>query len=155
MRVGPPSRSVSAPTPTPRGRTLPVEGSLSGRVFTSAEPVRVAQLSHGSGLQTITSGEVELGPLLPLRRRPWVGTGRRLRRWARETFCDMSITVLPTGLILYANVIDESHLLGILTQCRMLNLVVVSAPGWYRRRRPGHADPADRRVVREQHERRC
>jgi hypothetical protein len=51
----------------------------------------------------------------------------RLTDQAREAFCDMRIEELPTGVTLYADVIDESHLLGILAQCRMLSLVVVSA----------------------------
>ena len=51
----------------------------------------------------------------------------RLTDQAREAFCDMRIEELPTGVALYGDVIDESHLLGILAQCRMLGLVVVSA----------------------------
>ena len=46
---------------------------------------------------------------------------------AREAFCDMRVEELSDGVILYGDVIDESHLLGILAQCRMLGLVVVSA----------------------------
>jgi hypothetical protein len=51
----------------------------------------------------------------------------RLTDQAREAFCDMRIEEIPSGAILYGDVIDESHLLGILAQCRTLGLVVVSA----------------------------
>ena len=51
----------------------------------------------------------------------------RLTEQAREAFCDMRIEELPTGAVFYGDVIDESHLLGILAQCRTLGLVVVSA----------------------------
>jgi hypothetical protein len=46
---------------------------------------------------------------------------------AREAFCDMRIDEVPTGATLCGEVIDESHLLGIMAQCRTLGLVVVSA----------------------------
>ena len=46
---------------------------------------------------------------------------------AREAFCDMRIEEMPAGATLYGDVIDESHLLGIMAQCRMLGLVVISA----------------------------
>ena len=46
---------------------------------------------------------------------------------AREAFCDMRIEELPAGVTLSGVVIDESHLLGIIAQCRTLGLVVVSA----------------------------
>jgi hypothetical protein len=46
---------------------------------------------------------------------------------AREAFCDMRIEELPAGATLLGNVIDESHLLGIMAQCRVLGLTVVSA----------------------------
>src|SRR3954447_10970751 len=46
---------------------------------------------------------------------------------AREAFCDMRIEEIPAGATLYGDVIDESHLLGIMAQCRMLGLVVISA----------------------------
>jgi hypothetical protein len=46
---------------------------------------------------------------------------------AREAFCDMRIEEIPAGATLYGQVIDESHLLGIMAQCRTLGLVVVSA----------------------------
>jgi hypothetical protein len=51
----------------------------------------------------------------------------RLTDQAREAFCDMRIEEIPAGATLYGNVIDESHLLGIMAQCRTLGLVVVSA----------------------------
>ena len=51
----------------------------------------------------------------------------RLTDLAREAFCDMRIEERPDGASLYGEVIDESHLLGIMAQCRTLGLVVVSA----------------------------
>ena len=51
----------------------------------------------------------------------------RLTDQAREAFCDMRIEEVPAGATLYGDVIDESHLLGIMAQCRTLGLVVVSA----------------------------
>jgi hypothetical protein len=51
----------------------------------------------------------------------------RLTDQAREAFCDMRIDESPTGATLSGEIIDESHLLGILAQCRTLGLVVVSA----------------------------
>ena len=51
----------------------------------------------------------------------------RLTEQAREAFCDMRIEERPDGASLYGEVIDESHLLGIMAQCRTLGLVVVSA----------------------------
>ena len=51
----------------------------------------------------------------------------RLTDQAREAFCDMRIDESPTGATLSGEIIDESHLLGIVAQCRMLGLVVVSA----------------------------
>jgi hypothetical protein len=46
---------------------------------------------------------------------------------AREAFCDMRIDEAAVGATLCGEVIDESHLLGIMAQCRTLGLVVVSA----------------------------
>jgi hypothetical protein len=46
---------------------------------------------------------------------------------AREAFCDMRIEEASAGAMLYCDVIDESHLLGIMAQFRTLGLVVVSA----------------------------
>ena len=51
----------------------------------------------------------------------------RLNEQAREAFCDMRIEEVPSGATLYGDVIDESHLLGILTQFGVLGLIVVSA----------------------------
>ena len=51
----------------------------------------------------------------------------RLTDQAREAFCDMRIEEGPGGAILSGEVIDESHLLGIMAQCRTLGLIVVSA----------------------------
>jgi hypothetical protein len=53
----------------------------------------------------------------------------RLTDQAREAFCDMRIEELPAGAVLRGDVIDQSHLLGILARCRMFGLVVVSAHG--------------------------
>ena len=53
---------------------------------------------------------------------------------AREAFCDMRIEEVPAGAALFGDVIDESHLLGIMAQCRSLGLVVVSAQRVRRRR---------------------
>jgi hypothetical protein len=46
---------------------------------------------------------------------------------AREAFCDMRIEDIPAGATLSGTVIDESHLLGIMAQCRILGLRIVSA----------------------------
>ena len=46
---------------------------------------------------------------------------------AREALCDLRIEELPPGARLYGEVTDESHLLGILAQFRVLGLVVLSA----------------------------
>jgi hypothetical protein len=51
----------------------------------------------------------------------------RVTDQAREAFCDMTIEELPAGATLSGQVIDESHLLGIMAQCRTLGLVIVSA----------------------------
>jgi hypothetical protein len=45
----------------------------------------------------------------------------------REAFCDMRIEDIPAGATLSGEVIDESHLLGIMAQCRLLGLRIVSA----------------------------
>ena len=39
----------------------------------------------------------------------------------------MRIDEIPTGATLYGDVIDESHLLGIMAQFRTLGLTIVSA----------------------------
>ena len=51
----------------------------------------------------------------------------QLSEQAREALCDMRIEEHLGGATLYCEVIDESHLLGIMAQLRTLNLVVVSA----------------------------
>jgi hypothetical protein len=51
----------------------------------------------------------------------------RLGAHAREAFCDMRVDEHATGATICGDVVDESHLLGILAQCRTLGLVVVSA----------------------------
>jgi hypothetical protein len=51
----------------------------------------------------------------------------QLSELAREAFCDMQIEEDTAGATLYCDVIDESHLLGIMAQIRTLGLVVVSA----------------------------
>jgi len=51
----------------------------------------------------------------------------RVTDQAREAFCDMTIEEVPAGATLSGQVIDESHLLGIMAQCRTLGLVIVSA----------------------------
>ena len=71
----------------------------------------------------------------------------RLTDQAREAFCDMRIEEAPAGATLYGDVIDESHLLGILAQCRLLGLTLVSAHRVLPRDEPGRAerspDPRD------------
>jgi hypothetical protein len=51
----------------------------------------------------------------------------QLSEQAREAFCDMRIHEFAGGAMLYSDVIDESHLLGIMAQFRTLGLIVVSA----------------------------
>ena len=51
----------------------------------------------------------------------------RLSDQAREAFCDVRIDEIPSGATLYGDVIDESHLLGIMAQFRTLGLTIVSA----------------------------
>ncbi len=51
----------------------------------------------------------------------------RLTDQAREAFCDMRIEEGPAGAVFSGEIIDESHLLGVMAQCRTLGLVVVSA----------------------------
>jgi hypothetical protein len=46
---------------------------------------------------------------------------------AREAFCDMRIEEVSEGARLYCDVIDESHLLGIMIQFLALDLSIVSA----------------------------
>ncbi|MEV1284531.1 GAF domain-containing protein [Modestobacter sp. NPDC049651] len=56
-----------------RGRTLPVATSLSGRVLTTGEPVAVPRLTDEGGLAALTSGRVDVGPVLAV---PLTGSGR-------------------------------------------------------------------------------
>jgi signal transduction histidine kinase len=56
-----------------RGQTLPVETSLAGSVYTSGEPVRLAQLARGIGLTSLTTAGVEIGPVLAV---PLTGSGK-------------------------------------------------------------------------------
>jgi len=51
----------------------------------------------------------------------------QLSEQAREAFCDLRIEERRGGATLYGEVIDESHLLGIVAQFGVLGLVVVSA----------------------------
>jgi hypothetical protein len=72
----------------------------------------------------------------------------RLTDQAREAFCDMRIEEAPAGATLYGDVIDESHLLGILAQCRLLGLTLVSAHRVSPRAEQGRAEqPPDPRHV--------
>jgi len=67
----------------------------------------------------------------------------QLTEHAREAFCDMDIEESSDGAALVGTVIDEAHLLGIMAQCRILGLIVVSAhriPG--SRTRAGHRQVA-------------
>jgi len=61
----------------------------------------------------------------------------------REALCDMRIEPIPTGARCSGDVIDDSHLLGILAQFRALRLVVISA------HRSGAGMPRPRSRVRE------
>jgi hypothetical protein len=46
---------------------------------------------------------------------------------ARDVFCDMALEDTPTGTVLRGDVVDDSHLHGVLAQLRALGLTVVSA----------------------------
>jgi hypothetical protein len=50
----------------------------------------------------------------------------QLSEQAREAFCDMRIEQYAGCATLSGDVTDESHLLGILAQCRTLGLFIVS-----------------------------
>ena len=65
----------------------------------------------------------------------------RLTDQAREAFCDMRIEEGPTGATFYGDVIDESHLLGILAQCRLL--VSPSSPHTGCHRARGRVEPSN------------
>ncbi|MGE3287753.1 MAG: hypothetical protein AB7J32_16900 [Pseudonocardia sp.] len=50
----------------------------------------------------------------------------RLPEQDREVFCDMEIVDVPASTLIYGDVIDESHLHGIIAQLRLMGLTVVS-----------------------------
>lgn len=45
---------------------------------------------------------------------------------SREAFCALHLEEVPVGLVLRGTVVDESHLLGIISEFRMLGLELVS-----------------------------
>ena len=49
----------------------------------------------------------------------------RLPGHCREAFCGMHLEEVPAGLVLRGAVIDESHLLGIVSELRMLGVSLV------------------------------
>lgn len=51
----------------------------------------------------------------------------RLPLEEQETFADLRIEEVPAGLILRGEVIDESHLYGIIARFEILGLTIVSA----------------------------
>jgi hypothetical protein len=51
----------------------------------------------------------------------------RLPAEERETFADLRIEEVPAGLILRGEVVDESHLYGIIARFETLGLAIVSA----------------------------
>ena len=68
----------------------------------------------------------------------------RLPEHGREAFCGLHLEEVPAGLVLRGPVIDESHLLGIISELGMLGLSLVSVrPAG----RPGHAAPPGGRPV--------
>jgi hypothetical protein len=50
----------------------------------------------------------------------------RLSDDGREAFCELQVVDLPPETLLYGEVIDESHLHGIIAQLRALGVTVVS-----------------------------
>ncbi|CAA9272110.1 MAG: hypothetical protein AVDCRST_MAG54-3062 [uncultured Actinomycetospora sp.] len=46
---------------------------------------------------------------------------------SRDAFCDMAREDTPTGTVLRGDIVDDSHLHGVLAQLRALGLTVVSA----------------------------
>jgi signal transduction histidine kinase len=56
-----------------RGQTLPLDASLAGRVYRAGEPACVAQLASGTGLTSLTTNGVDIGPVLAV---PLTGFGR-------------------------------------------------------------------------------
>jgi hypothetical protein len=55
---------------------------------------------------------------------------------ARDIFCDMAREDTPTGTVLRGDIVDDSHLHGVLEQLRALGLTVVSARPLDRPTRP-------------------
>ena len=51
----------------------------------------------------------------------------RLPEQCHEEFADLHVDVVPAGLVLRGEVVDESHLHGIIARFRVHGLVVVSA----------------------------
>jgi hypothetical protein len=51
----------------------------------------------------------------------------RLPDCEREEFADLSLEEVPAGLILRGEVLDESHLHGIIARFRAHGLIIVSA----------------------------
>ncbi|MHA6615902.1 hypothetical protein [Pseudonocardia sp. DLS-67] len=51
----------------------------------------------------------------------------RLPEQEREAFADLSVEEVPAGLVLRGEVIDESHLHGIIARFRTHGLIIVSA----------------------------
>jgi hypothetical protein len=51
----------------------------------------------------------------------------RLPEHSREAFCGLHLEEVPAGLVLRGAVIDESHLLGIISELHVLGLRLVSA----------------------------
>lgn len=45
----------------------------------------------------------------------------------REAFADLDVEVVPAGLVLRGEVIDDSHLHGIIARFRTHGLIIVSA----------------------------
>jgi hypothetical protein len=50
----------------------------------------------------------------------------RLTEEGRDAFCDMEIVDIPPGTLMYGEVIDESHLHGIIAQLRTMGITVTS-----------------------------
>ena len=50
----------------------------------------------------------------------------RLSERDREAFCDMDAVDVPPATVLYGDVLDESHLHGIIAQLRAMGVTVVS-----------------------------
>jgi hypothetical protein len=50
----------------------------------------------------------------------------RLSERDREAFCDMDVVDVPPATVLYGDVLDESHLHGIIAQLRAMGITVVS-----------------------------